>query len=177
MEEWCRKVRINGEEPARSLAIDPFSNAHHFAGKLELVFLGAYMFNGGIRKSQVKRFVGKWHVAAGTHHVIESFSVLREENVEDRDPVGSANDRPRIVLSSNVKDRSAGPILQKKILEAAPAEVLPHGHLEIDRVHEWGAILYEAVRAARDRGVLAMERIYWCGFLKNSGSHPHENRH
>ena len=38
MKEWRGKMWINGEKTRRRLAIDPLSHAHHFAGKLKLVF-------------------------------------------------------------------------------------------------------------------------------------------
>jgi len=47
MPEWSRKMRIDGKQTRKRLAINALAYAHHHTGELELIFPTATMFDSG----------------------------------------------------------------------------------------------------------------------------------
>src|SRR6266853_992736 len=138
---------INGKKPRWGLAINPLSHSHHLACKFELVFHAAHVFNGGVRKCQIERSVGKRHLASGPQNVLETAGVLREFDVNDRNALGASEDVPSVVGSANIQNGTAGLVIGDKILESPLAEIFPHRHLKVDWVHRMINILKEFLRA------------------------------
>jgi len=129
------EVWINGKQARGCLAVNPLPYTHHLAGKFKLVLFTPHMLDGRIRKSQIKRLVGKRYLTGRCLDVVKAARIYRRQNIQNRDTGRASNHLPCITASANIQNGPARLIIRGEILEALLLKIPPQRVLKLNWIH------------------------------------------